>query len=106
MNDLCRSLLAQLIELRGRTAGTLRLRSIANDLTVGLDVLVDVPMVSTNRGNNLLQGERIGWELELADERNGLGLLDATTRSRGGSCAGGGIRRGGVINFDDVFYCC
>jgi len=61
-------LLADLIQLGSRTAGTLGLRSIANDLAVGLDVLVDVPVINAHSMNNLFHSERSGWELECVDE--------------------------------------
>jgi len=73
-----------------------RLRGIADDLSVGFHVGMDEPVVGTERGAGLLDGERLGREREVLEELNDLGLAEATAgRGRGRRSRGGlrGLRR-------------
>jgi len=89
----------ELIELCGLTASlavrTGRLRRVADDLAIGLDVVVDQPVIGTESGAGLLDGERLARELEILEHRNDLRLAETAGGSRSGGS--GRSRIGGLI---------
>ena len=96
----------ELIELGGLTASlairTGGLRGVTHDLAIGLHVVVDQPVIGTEGGAGLLDGERLAWELEVLEHGDDLGFAEAAGGSRrGGSCgrrsSAGRDRLGGLI---------
>lgn len=87
----------QLIQLRGLATSlavrTGRLRRVADDLAIGLDVVVDQPVIGAEGGAGLLDGERLARELEILEHRDDLRLAEATGGSR---CGGSGGRSSGA----------
>ena len=90
----------ELIQLRGLATSLAvragRLRCVADDLAIGLDVVVDQPVIRTEGGAGLLDGERLARELEVLEHRDDLRFAEAAGRSRGGG-SGGRSRIGGLI---------
>ena len=90
----------ELIQLRGLATSFAvragRLRRVADDLAIGLDVVVDQPVIRTEGGAGLLDGERLARELEVLEHRDDLRLAETAGRSRGGG-SGGRSRIGGLI---------
>lgn len=89
----------ELIQLGGFTAGLAiradSLRRIADDLAVGLDVVVDQPVISTESRAGLLDGERLARERKILEHCNDLRFAKAASRTGGG---GDGVDRlGGLI---------
>lgn len=90
----------ELIELRGLTTSLAvragRLRRVADDLSIGLDVVMDQPVIGTESGAGLLDGERLARELEILEHRNDLRLAKTAGGSRSGG-SGGRSRIGGLV---------
>ena len=88
IKNLPKQLLADLIQLGSRTAGTLGLWRITDNGGVFLHVLRNVPVVNTNGVDGVLNGEGSRREVELRDQRHGFWLLDSAARSVGGGTSG------------------
>jgi len=89
----------ELIELRGLATSLAvragRLRCVADDLAIGLDVVMDQPVIRTEGGAGLLDGERLARERKILEHCNDLRFAKAASRTGGGG--DGRSRIGGLV---------